>query len=80
MSTSTPVLGCHCPANKLHWVIGLLEAWLRQASDEVLDELAEFAYGPNPDLGRVEELIELIGRTAAQLRPTLPCYGPREDR
>jgi hypothetical protein len=80
MSTSTPLLSCHCPATKLHWVIDLLESWLRQASDEVTGELAEFAYGPDPDPGRVEDLIELIGRTAARLRPTMPSCEPREDR
>lgn len=80
MNTSTPRLGCHCPARTGHWVIGLLEAWLRQASDGVLDELAEFAYGPEPDLGRVDELIELIRRLTAELRPAPSHPAPREHQ
>ncbi len=78
MSTPTPWVGCHCPAAKLHWVIGLLEAWLRQASDEVTGELAEFAYGPDPDQRRVDELIELIRRLTAELRPPPSHPAPRE--
>lgn len=82
MSTSIPVLGCPCPARELHGVIGLLESWLPQASDEVLDELAEFAFGPDPGpyQRRVEKLIELIGLTAARLRPASGHRDPRELR
>ncbi len=78
MNTATPRPDCQCPARTGHWVIGLLEAWLRQASDAVLDELAEFAYGPDPDLSRVDELIELIRRIAAELRPAPSHPAPRE--
>jgi hypothetical protein len=80
MSTTTASLRCRCPARTLHGVIGLLQAWLRQASDQVRDELAEFAYGPEPEPDRVDELIELVGRVAAALRPDPPYGQPREDQ
>lgn len=81
MSTSTTApLRCYCPANTHHGMISLLQAWLRQASNEVRDELAEFAYGPDPDPDRVDEFIELIGRVAAALRPDPPYGPPREDQ
>ena len=81
MSTCPPPSpDCACPAAALHWVIGLLESWLRQASDEVRDQLAEFAYGPEAALDRVEELIELIGLTATRLRLALPSTTPGQDR
>jgi hypothetical protein len=48
MTTTTAPPRCHCPARTHHWVIDLLLAWLRQASDAVRDELAEFAYAPRP--------------------------------
>jgi len=81
MSTPTTApLRCHCPARTHHGVIDLLQAWLRQASDTVRDELNEFAYGPDPELDRVNELIELIGHLAAVLRPTPPYGQPQEDQ
>lgn len=80
MSTTTAPLRCHCPARTHHGVISLLQAWLHQASDEVRDELAEFAYGPDPELDRIDELIELVGRVAAALRPAPPYGQPREDQ
>jgi hypothetical protein len=78
--TTTALVRCHCPARTHHGVIDLAHAWLRQASDEVRDELAEFAYGPDPQLDRVDELIELVGRVAAALRPAPPYGQPREDQ
>lgn len=80
MTTTTTPLRCHCPARTHHGVIDLLLAWLHQASDTVRDELNEFAYGPDPELDRVNELIELIEHLAAALRPALPYSQPREDQ
>ena len=78
MSTSiTAPPRCHCPARALHGVISLLQAWLRQASDEVRDELAEFAYGPDPDLDRVDDhRADRARRRRAAPRPALrPAPG-----
>lgn len=80
MTTTTALLRCHCPARTHHGVIDLVHAWLRQASDEVRDELTEFAYGPDPELDRVDELIDLLGRLATALRPDPPYGQPRENQ
>jgi hypothetical protein len=81
MSTPTTApLRCHCPARTHHWVIDLLLAWLHQSSGIIRDELAEFAYGPDPEFDRVDELIELLGCLAAALRPAPPYGQPRQDQ
>jgi hypothetical protein len=55
----------------LCWAVGLVEDWLLHASDEALDELADFAYGPPPHHGRrrLRWIIELLGDAALRLRP-----------
>jgi hypothetical protein len=57
-------------ADELHRAVSLVEDWLLHASDETLDELADFAYGPThrgPD--QLRWIIELLGEAAARLRP-----------
>jgi hypothetical protein len=59
------------PFEDLRWVVGLVEDWLLHASDETLDELAEYVYGPaHPDHDRLRWIIELLGEAGARLRPT----------
>jgi len=57
-------------ADELHRAVSLVEDWLLHASDETLDELADFAYGPThrgPD--QLRWIIELLGEASARLRP-----------
>jgi hypothetical protein len=56
--------------DELHRAVGLVEDWLLHASDETLDELADFAYGPTrrgPD--QLRWIIDRLGEAAARLRP-----------
>ena len=64
-------------ADDLARALGLVEDWLLHASDETLDELADFAYGPThhgPD--QLRWIIELLGEAAARLRPAPPPATP----
>ena len=63
-------------AEDLHRAASLLEDWLLHASPETLDELADFAYGPaHHGHGQLRWIIDLLGETAARLRPT-PVPAP----
>jgi hypothetical protein len=54
----------------LHRAIGLVEDWLLHASDETLNELAEFVYGPaHPGHDQLQWIIELLGIATTRLRP-----------
>jgi hypothetical protein len=54
----------------LHRAVSLVEDWLLHASDEALDELAGFAYGPaHRDHDHLRWIIDLLGEAAARLRP-----------
>ena len=59
----------------LHLAVGLVEDWLLHASDETLDELADFAYGPtHHGHEQLRWITDLLGEAAARLRPaTLPA-------
>ena len=62
----------------LHLAVSLLEDWLLHASPETLDELADFAYGPaHHGHGQLRWIIDLLGETAARLRPA-PLPAPAE--
>lgn len=62
----------------LHLAVSLVEDWLLHASDETLDELADFAYGPaHHGHGQLRWIIDLLGETAARLRPA-PQPAPAE--
>jgi hypothetical protein len=57
----------------LHRAVSLVEDWLLHASDEALDELAGFAYGPaHRDHDHLRWIIDLLGEAAARLRPAPP--------
>ena len=57
-------------AEDLHRAVSLLEDWLLHASPETLDELADFAYGPaHHGHDQLRWIIDLLGETAARLRP-----------
>jgi hypothetical protein len=64
-------------AEDLARAVSLVEDWLLHASDETLDELADFAYGPaHRGHDRLRWIIELLGEAAARLRPTPPPAEP----
>jgi hypothetical protein len=68
------------PNEDLHWAVSLVEDWLLHASHETLDELADFAYGPayrgHDGHDQLRWIIELLGATAARLRPAPPPTAP----
>jgi hypothetical protein len=54
----------------LHRAVSLVEDWLLHASDETLDELADFAYGPtHRGQDQLRWIIDLLGEASARLRP-----------
>ena len=64
-------------AADLHRAVSLVEDWLLHASPETLDELADFAYGPaHHGHDQLRWIIDLLGETAARLRPTPPPAAP----
>jgi hypothetical protein len=64
-------------AADLHRAVSLVEDWLLHASPETLDELADFAYGPAyHGHDQLRWIIDLLGETAARLRPTPPPAAP----
>jgi hypothetical protein len=67
-------------AEELARAVSLVEDWLLHASDAALDELADFAYGPDPTRhGRhcLRWIIDRLGDAAARLRPS-PAPAPPE--
>jgi hypothetical protein len=65
-------------AEDLARAVSLVEDWLLHASDETLDELADFAYGPtHRGHDQLRWIIDLLGETAARLHPTPPPPAPR---
>jgi hypothetical protein len=58
--------------------LGLVEDWLRHASEETLDELADFAYGQPAHRAHphLRWIIGLLGEAAARLRPAPPPAAP----
>jgi hypothetical protein len=64
-------------AADLHRAVSLVEDWLLHASPETLDELADFAYGPaHHGHDQLRRIIDLLGETAARLRPAPPPAPP----
>ena len=64
-------------ADDLHRAVSLVEDWLLHASPETLDELADFAYGPTRHgHEQLRWITDLLGETAARLRPTPPPAAP----
>jgi hypothetical protein len=64
-------------AEDLARAVSLIEDWLLHASEDTLDELAEFAYGPTrPGHDQLRWIIELLGEAAARLRPPPPPAAP----
>jgi hypothetical protein len=59
-------------AEDLARALGLVEDWLLHASDETLDELADFAYGHHGGHDQLRWIIELLGEAAVWLRPPPP--------
>jgi hypothetical protein len=67
---SDPAPSSGYPDEELHWALGQVEDWLLHASDETLDELAEFVYGPiHHDHKHLRWIIELLGEAGARFRP-----------
>ena len=50
----------------LHWLLGQLEGWLLNASDEVRNELGDFLGRHRPHMVRV--VIDTLGHFAVELR------------
>ena len=69
-------------AEDLVRALGLVEDWLLHASDETLDELADFAYGPtHRGHDHLRWIIGLLGEAAARLRPApAPAVSTTADR
>ena len=66
----------------LHRAVSLVEDWLLHASDETLDELADFAYGPTSrGHDQLRWIIDLLGEASARLRPPpAPAVSTTADR
>jgi hypothetical protein len=57
-------------AEELHHELGLIEDWLLHASDETLNELAEFVFGiGDHDHRRLQPFLDLLGIAVDHFRP-----------
>ena len=69
------------PGEDQRWAVTLVEDWLLHASHETLDELGDFAYGPDyrgrdHNRDQLRWIIDLLGEAAARLRPAPPPATP----